>query len=104
MGANLGGQYYSTPIFNIADSCIFIGVCLILFFQRRFFGEHQMEDAMLPVSGPDATDATVLPAAEYFEEEKEKEEHVSEEGASRDDIKPQTDPESVLPDEQKTKE
>jgi len=59
-----GGQYYSTPIFNIADSCIFIGVCLILFFQRRFFGEQPAEGGMLPVSGPDATEAAVLPAAE----------------------------------------
>lgn len=31
-----GGQYYSTPIFNIADSCIFIGVCSILIFQGHF--------------------------------------------------------------------
>ena len=31
-----GGQYYSTPIFNIADSCIFIGVCSILIFQSNF--------------------------------------------------------------------
>ena len=60
-----GGQYYSTPIFNVADSCIFIGVCLILFFQRRFFGEHAA-DPMLPVSGPDAVEASVLPADEYL--------------------------------------
>jgi len=32
-----GGQYYSTPIFNVADSCIFIGVCIILIFQGRFY-------------------------------------------------------------------
>ncbi len=38
-----GGQYYSTTIFNIADSCIFIGVCLILAFQRRFFREQSQE-------------------------------------------------------------
>lgn len=31
-----GGQYYSTPIFNIADSCIFLGVCSILIFQGSF--------------------------------------------------------------------
>lgn len=60
-----GGQYYSTPIFNIADSCIFIGVCIILFFQRRFFSEQPLEDSLLPVSGPDATEAAVLPAAEW---------------------------------------
>jgi len=32
-----GGQYYSTPIFNIADSCIFLGVCSILIFQGHFY-------------------------------------------------------------------
>lgn len=39
-----GGQYYSTPIFNIADSCIFVGVCTILIFQGQFYhpedGDH----------------------------------------------------------------
>lgn len=59
-----GGSYYSTPIFNIADSCIFIGVCLILFFQRRFFGEPPIEDELLPNHEPDATEARVLPASE----------------------------------------
>ena len=41
-----GGQYYSTPIFNIADSCIFIGVCSILIFQGSFHhqGEEPEED------------------------------------------------------------
>jgi signal peptidase II len=63
-----GGQYYSTPIFNIADSCIFIGVCLILLFQRRFFGGIQPEDGMLPADGPDATQAAVLPMSEVEDE------------------------------------
>jgi signal peptidase II len=35
-----GGQYYPLwPIFNIADSAIFVGVILILVFQKRFFEE-----------------------------------------------------------------
>ncbi len=35
----LGGQYYSLwPIYNIADSSIFVGVLLILVFQKRFIG------------------------------------------------------------------
>ena len=39
-----GGQYYSTPIFNIADSCIFIGVCSILIFQGSFHSpDHSIE-------------------------------------------------------------
>jgi signal peptidase II len=44
-----GGQFYSTPIFNIADSCIFVGVCTILIFQANFHPEkldpaHQPEE------------------------------------------------------------
>ncbi len=59
-----GGQYYSTPIFNIADACIFVGVCFILFFQRRYFGEHPAEEEMhLPNDVlPDANEASVVPA------------------------------------------
>ena len=38
-----GGQYYSTPIFNIADSCIFVGVCSILIFQGSFQADHNPE-------------------------------------------------------------
>lgn len=64
-----GGQYYSTPIFNVADSCIFIGVCVILFFQRRFFSELPAEENLPPVSGPDATQAQAMPVAELYEEE-----------------------------------
>ncbi|WP_242921638.1 lipoprotein signal peptidase [Pontibacter liquoris] len=37
----LGGQPMSLwPIFNVADSAIFIGVVLILLNQKRFFGTH----------------------------------------------------------------
>ena len=36
----LGGQYYSLwPIFNVADSCIFLGVMFILIYQKSFFPE-----------------------------------------------------------------
>ncbi|GAB3323627.1 hypothetical protein GCM10027299_20010 [Larkinella ripae] len=59
-----GGQYYSTPIFNIADSCIFVGVCIILFFQRRFFREQSDEDGFLP-DDPSPDTASVLPASEF---------------------------------------
>ena len=41
----LGGQYYALwPIFNIADSSIFIGVAIILIMQRRFFKDPAKED------------------------------------------------------------
>lgn len=39
-----GGQYYSTPIFNIADSCIFVGVCSILIFQGSFHATPSQEE------------------------------------------------------------
>ncbi|MCY7352154.1 MAG: lipoprotein signal peptidase [Cytophagaceae bacterium] len=38
-----GGTYYSTPIFNVADASIFVGVCVILIFQGEFFRENQPE-------------------------------------------------------------
>lgn len=33
----LGGTYFAFPIFNLADSFIFIGVMSIIIFQKRFF-------------------------------------------------------------------
>lgn len=37
----IGGEYFLffSPVFNIADSAIFIGVVIILIMQRRFFGD-----------------------------------------------------------------
>lgn len=46
----VGGDYFLffSPVFNIADSSIFIGVVIILIFQRRYFGEriHGMEETV----------------------------------------------------------
>jgi signal peptidase II len=40
-----GGEYYPLwPIFNIADASIFLGVTLIIIFQKRFFVEPQEND------------------------------------------------------------
>lgn len=40
-----GGDYLSLwPIFNIADASIFVGVSIILIFQRQFFKEHTEEE------------------------------------------------------------
>lgn len=52
----LGGKYFEffSPVFNIADSSIFIGVVIILIMQRRFFKEKQ--EGGLPI-----TPATELP-------------------------------------------
>ncbi|MEK6782980.1 MAG: lipoprotein signal peptidase [Bacteroidota bacterium] len=47
-----GGEYFLffSPVFNIADSSIFIGVAIILFSQQRFFKE-QVEEIEKPGSG-----------------------------------------------------
>lgn len=39
----LGGRYFEffSPVFNIADSSIFIGVVIILFMQKKFFVEKE---------------------------------------------------------------
>lgn len=44
----VGGEYFLffSPVFNIADSSIFIGVVIILIFQRRFFGEKIYESVV----------------------------------------------------------
>lgn len=44
----MGGDYFLffSPVFNIADSSIFIGVVSILIFQRRFFPHHADLDAL----------------------------------------------------------
>lgn len=41
----VGGEYFLffSPVFNIADSSIFIGVVTILIFQKKFFKEEQPE-------------------------------------------------------------
>ncbi|WP_209331313.1 lipoprotein signal peptidase [Lunatimonas salinarum] len=42
----LGGSYTALwPIFNIADASIFVGVAIILIFQKRFFDEEDKRDA-----------------------------------------------------------
>lgn len=40
----IGGNYFQffSAIFNIADASIFIGVCIILIFQKRFFPEKSI--------------------------------------------------------------
>jgi len=54
----VGGKYVSLwPIFNIADSSIFIGVALILLFQGRFFKQEEEVQATTPrPAGPPASD------------------------------------------------
>lgn len=42
-----GGEYFLffSPVFNIADSSIFIGVVIILIFQRRYFPKEEESDS-----------------------------------------------------------
>ncbi|WP_139925072.1 lipoprotein signal peptidase [Hymenobacter sp. DG01] len=62
----VGGSHVSLwPIFNIADSAIFVGVALILIFQNRFYGQH-LEEAH-PVAADDATAAQARRDAEASE-------------------------------------
>ncbi len=45
-----GGNFmFFSPVFNIADSSIFIGVAIILIYQKKFFGHQQS----IPWSKPD---------------------------------------------------
>lgn len=60
-----GGEYFLffSPVFNIADSSIFIGVVIILIFQRKFFAEklHDEEstvDDVAPIATPNETSET----------------------------------------------
>ena len=50
-----GGDYFEffSPVFNIADSSIFLGVASILVFQRRFFKEKESEELTTVMAQPD---------------------------------------------------
>lgn len=74
-----GGQYYTTPIFNFADACIFVGVCIILMFQGTFFPRldepqtEEPEEASEPVLSEESStiansdEETENPIAESLE-------------------------------------
>jgi signal peptidase II len=54
----LGGEYFLffSPVFNIADSSIFLGVISILIFQKKFFKENETtiaEEHQQPASSID---------------------------------------------------
>ncbi|MDX1906960.1 MAG: signal peptidase II [Bacteroidia bacterium] len=55
----LGGGYMSIPIFNVADSCISIGIVVILIFQNRFFKMDEQAQAATtqPAQSPAKSDA-----------------------------------------------
>lgn len=61
----VGGRYFEffSPVFNIADSSIFIGVAIILFMQKKFFGDNtpEIESAISDVNttAPDTNEIAV---------------------------------------------
>lgn len=59
----VGNDYFLffSPVFNVADSSIFMGVVIILLFQRRFFGEHSHH---FDGNSADEQTASVIPAEE----------------------------------------
>ena len=61
----VGGEYFLffSPVFNIADSSIFLGVVIILIFQRKFFTERihhedSTSDSIAPISTENETSET----------------------------------------------
>lgn len=59
-----GGTYFEffSPVFNIADSSIFIGVIIILIFQKRFFGSKELPATTS--ENPEGASDTLPPANE----------------------------------------
>lgn len=62
----LGGQYFLffSPVFNIADSSIFIGVVSIFIFQKKFFKEKEVELSESEQSVTDTLHASSLPTTD----------------------------------------
>ncbi len=70
----VGGSYFEffSPVFNIADSSIFMGVLIILVMQKRFFPQHNVpeqesasgSESDQSVVQPEESVATVLPTEE----------------------------------------
>ena len=54
-----GGKYFLffSPVFNIADASIFMGVLIILIFQKRFFLHEEQENKSAALSSEQTTEA-----------------------------------------------
>jgi signal peptidase II len=68
----IGGDYFLffSPVFNIADSSIFIGVLIILIMQRRYFKDIQgTPSETKEVESPQETEAPSAPVEEADNEE-----------------------------------
>jgi signal peptidase II len=57
----VGGRYFEffSPVFNIADSSIFMGVLIILIMQKKFFAEHLTSSETPAHEQPAATESSV---------------------------------------------
>ncbi len=62
----LGGEYFLffSPVFNIADSSIFIGVVSILIFQKKFFKEKEAHQSESDAPITDTLEASSLPTTD----------------------------------------
>jgi signal peptidase II len=66
-----GGNFlFFSPVFNIADSSIFIGVLIILIMQKRFFKEEQEITTVEPADTPAPQSTEGLPPTEPSSTEK----------------------------------
>lgn len=56
----VGGDYFLffSPVFNIADSAIFIGVVIILIMQKKFFGDRRSKEESRPDNAAENGTAT----------------------------------------------
>lgn len=64
----IGGRYFEffSPVFNIADSSIFIGVVIILFMQKKFFVEkEEVTESASETSAPNTEATTSETTAEH---------------------------------------
>lgn len=65
-----GGEYFTffSPVFNIADSSIFVGVVLILIMQRRFFKESSHDEVKeSPSTDSPSIESTSEPISSHHE-------------------------------------
>jgi len=73
-----GGTYFSffDPVFNIADSSIFIGVASILIFQKKFFPhheEHHVQENEMPINPIEQENPSAITVTEVTEPKTETE-------------------------------
>lgn len=50
-----GGDYFFPAIFNFADSCVTVGIILMVCFFKHFFKEEKKETADVPTENPEET-------------------------------------------------